>query len=171
MADAHRRAWAQEVLDTFETRIAPRLSGFPAQVVHNDLNPHNVVVDPDDTERVCGILDFGDMVATPRICDVAIAASYQLAHGLDALCDYVGAYQAALPLDPAELDALYDLVAMRMATSVLISEWRAGRYPENADYILRNHPAAVRGLERLAESGRAGFDAAVRAACGKELRP
>lgn len=170
VGDAGRRALAEAALDRFEARVAPILPGLPAQVVHNDLNPHNVVVDPDDTDRVCGILDFGDMVATPRVCDTAIAASYQLAHGLEALCDYVAAYHAALPLAPAELETLYDLVAMRMATSVLISEWRAGRYPENAEYILRNHPAAVTGLERLAHAGRAAFDAAVRAACATELR-
>jgi Ser/Thr protein kinase RdoA (MazF antagonist) len=146
--------------------VAPRLPDLRWQVIHNDLNPHNVVVAPDDTDRVSGILDFGDMVHTPLVCDVAIAASYQLGGaGLEGLCDYVGAYAAVAPLEAAELDLLYDLVAMRMATSVLISEWRAALYPENAEYILRNHPAAVQGLANLAALGREAFDAAVRQAC------
>jgi Ser/Thr protein kinase RdoA (MazF antagonist) len=167
-----RRAQAQQALDAFDARVAPQLPGLRWQVVHNDLNPHNVVVAPDDTDRVSGILDFGDMVHAPLVCDVAIAASYQLGGaGLAGLCDYAGAYAAVTPLEAAELDLLYDLMAMRMATSVLISEWRAALYPENAEYILRNHPTAVKGLADLAGLGREAFDAAVRAACDPETRP
>jgi Ser/Thr protein kinase RdoA (MazF antagonist) len=166
VGEATRRAQAELALDAFDARVAPRLPDLRGQVVHNDHNPHNVVVAPDDTDRVSGILDFGDMVHTPLVCDVAIAASYQLGGaGLEGLCDYVGAYAAVAPLEAAELNLLYDLVAMRMATSVLISEWRAALYPENAEYILRNHPAAVQGLANLAALGREAFDAAVRQAC------
>jgi Ser/Thr protein kinase RdoA (MazF antagonist) len=157
-----RRRQCERALDAFDARVAPRLGSLRSQVVHNDLNPHNVVVDPADPDRVSGILDFGDMVRTPLVCDVAIAASYQLGGaGLDGLCDYLAAFHAILPLTAEELSVLYDLVAMRMAMSVLISEWRASLHPENADYILRNHPSAARGLARLAELGREAFDQAV----------
>lgn len=166
VTDDTRRGQAAAALDAFDRHVAPALPTLRTQVVHNDLNPHNVVVDPADTDRVSGILDFGDMVATPLICDVAIAGSYQLGGaGLRGLCDYLGAYHAVLPLEGAELARLYDLVAMRMAMSVLISEWRAALHPGNAEYILRNHPAAARGLACLAETGRAAFAAAVNEAC------
>lgn len=169
VADPGRRAQCEQALDAFDANVAPILPRLRAQVVHNDLNPHNVVVDPADTDRVSGVLDFGDMVRTPLICDVAIAGSYQLGGaGLDGLCDYLGAYHRTSPLEGEELDRLFDLAAMRMAMSVLISEWRAGRYPENAEYILRNHPAAARGLAYLADLGRAAFDREVRRACAVE---
>lgn len=171
VADAARRRLAEQALDAFDARVASSLPRLRSQIVHNDLNPHNVVVDPADTDRVSGILDFGDMVRTPLVCDVAIAASYQLAGGVGALCDYLGAYHRANPLDEAELEPFHDLVTMRLATSVLIAEWRAARYPQNAPYILRNHPAAVGGLALLAGLGRDAFDAQVRAACGTEPRP
>lgn len=164
--DAGRRAQAQAALDAFDANVAPALSALRWQVVHNDLNPHNVVVDPDDTDRISGILDFGDMVRTPLVCDVAVAGAYQLGGaGLDGFCDYLGAYHAALPLDAVERRLLHDLVVMRMAMSVLISEWRAALYPENAAYILRNHPAAARGLAQMAEIGREAFDRAIHRTC------
>lgn len=168
IVDGARRFACEQALDAFDVRIAPVLPELRSQVVHNDLNPHNVVVDPNLTDRVCGILDFGDMVRSPLICDVAIAGAYQLGGaGLGGLCDYLGAYHRRSALDPRELEVLFDLVAMRMAMSVLISEWRASRYPENASYILRNHPAAVRGLSYLADLGRQAFDREVRRACGQ----
>ena len=44
------------------------------QVVHNDVNVDNVVVD--DAGEVSGILDFGDMVRTAVVADLAVAMSY-----------------------------------------------------------------------------------------------
>ncbi len=40
----------------------PQLAGLRHQVIHNDLNLHNVLVDPKDGARVAGVIDFGDMV-------------------------------------------------------------------------------------------------------------
>ncbi|MCF3955376.1 aminoglycoside phosphotransferase, partial [Pseudomonas aeruginosa] len=39
---AHRRL-AAAALDRFETEAMPRLADLPRQVIHNDLNPHNVL--------------------------------------------------------------------------------------------------------------------------------
>lgn len=39
----------------------------------NDFNMDNVLVDPALPSRISGVLDFGDMVHTPLICDMAIA--------------------------------------------------------------------------------------------------
>lgn len=151
---------ATETLDRFDRDIAPKLAGLRAQVVHNDLNPHNVLVDPTDPDRIAGILDFGDMVLTPLICDAAIAAAYQIdpARSLESLTGFAAAYHAVLPLTPSEIAVLRDLTATRMLTTLAIASARAARYPENAPYILRNIPAAVAGLQALAAAPRTALD-------------
>ena len=153
-----RRALPQRALATFAATVAPVLGGLRWQVIHNDLNAHNVVVEAADPETVSGILDFGDMVRSPRICDAAVAASYLVSQGdgpLGGVTDYLAAYHAVAPLDDSEIAVLFDMIMARLAMTVLITTWRAGLFPDNAPYILRNNPSAWAGLERLAPLSRA----------------
>ncbi len=72
---------------------------------------------------------------------------------------------------------LYDLILARVFTTLLITGWRAARYPDNAAYILRNVPSARAGLEGLRRLGRErallAFSEAAgdRAALQEESRP
>ena len=153
LAAASARATAHGVLDRFDAHVVPALPGLRAQVIHNDFNPTNVLVDPADPDRVVGIIDFGDMVQAPLINDLAVASAYQLAGDVDplvAVAELAAAYHAVVPLRPVEIGLLFDLVATRLVMSVAISGWRAVRYPENRDYILRNSPAAWAALDRVA---------------------
>ena len=153
--DADRRALVKIALDRFNARAAPVLDTLPAQLIHNDLNPHNVIVS-EDGEGVRGIIDFGDMVHAPRVCDVAIAAAYHVGGvgGLTEAVDYVAAYEQKAPLGSAEADILTDLIVSRLAMTVLITNWRATLHPENSAYILRNAPAAWAGLEAIVPNDR-----------------
>lgn len=153
-APRDRAGLLEGVLDEFERQALPWLQRAPAQVIHNDLNPHNVVVD--DEGVVSGVIDFGDMVRAPRICDVAVAAAYHVRHDSAPLADarqYVDAFCASCPLSEGDLALLPRLVAMRLAMTVLITNWRAALYPDNRTYILRNEPAAWRGAVALMEAG------------------
>ena len=153
---ASLRPLATETLDRFDRDIGPRLAGCRVQIVHNDLNPHNVLVDPDDPARITGILDFGDMVETPLVCDAGVTAAYQIdpMAPRDSLTTFARAYHATLPLTAQELALLPDLAATRMLTTLAIASARAARYPDNAAYILRNVPAAAAGLTALAAAPR-----------------
>ncbi|MCK0207741.1 phosphotransferase [Starkeya koreensis] len=166
--DPTRRALATEFLDRFDAEVAPVLPGLRRQIVHNDLNPFNVLVAADDHDRVTGIFDFGDMVETALVNDVAVACSYQLAPGDDPLAgviDFAAAYCRVRPLDETELGLLFDLTAARMLTTVAVTNWRALRYPENRAYILRNSPSAWDGLQRFAVIGPERARARLVAAC------
>ena len=156
IADPDLRALATRSLDRFDADIAPALASLRAQVVHNDLNPHNVLTDPANPDAITGILDFGDMVQTPLICDVAITASYQITPDdvLQSLLTFAAAYHAVLPLTKPELHLLCDLIATRMLTTIAITSARAAAFPHNAPYILRNFAAARDGLCVLAALNR-----------------
>jgi hydroxylysine kinase len=147
----HLQGVATIVMDRFDA-LQPGLGALRWQVVHNDLNPHNVLVSEADPLAIAGILDFGDMVRTPLICDAAIAASYAIEPGkaLESLVNFASAYHEILPLTAPERRVFADLVATRMLTTLVVAHVRAARYPENAGYILRNVPSAAAGIMALA---------------------
>jgi hydroxylysine kinase len=150
---ADRRGLVAVCLGNFEARVLPVLPRLHRQPVHNDLNPHNIVVDAIDHERISGIIDFGDLTLTARINDLAIAAAHQVADSDDPLgpaCELIAAYHAVTPLDPTEVNILFTLMATRMAMTLVISSWQAHRHPENRDHILRNNNAAWARLRRIA---------------------
>lgn len=168
IADGHRRMQVEAFLCRFESEVEPHFPAMRGQLVHNDFNPHNILIGHDD-ETVSGIIDFGDMVLTPLVNDLAVAASYHVrqgGHPLDGIAEMVGAYHAVAPLLPLEVDLLFDLIAARFATTVVITHWRAQCHPTNSAYILRNNPRAWLGLERFAGLPRAEARAVFAAACG-----
>jgi hydroxylysine kinase len=169
--DPQQRGLARRFLDSFERHAQPVLNQLRAQVIHNDLNPHNVLVCAQNPDRIAGIIDFGDMVQAPLVNDLAVAAAYhptQAGHALAAMADLVAGYDAEQPLEDEELALLYDLIAARMVVSVAISGWRAARHPENRDYILRNNRLAWIGLQSLASISRAQAQDFFRRLCRKD---
>lgn len=131
--------------------MTPRLPALRTQLVHNDFSPDNVLVSA-AADRVCGIIDFGDVTVTALVNDVAIAAANHLSGRPDLLgpvVDLVSGYHATTPLTAAELELLPDLILGRVVARLVISEWRAERFPGNRAYILRNTSAAWQYLTRL----------------------
>ncbi len=152
ISDDADRELLEAQLDRFDEVVSPRFGSLRSQVVHNDLSGDNLLVDPDHEEVVAGIIDFGDMVKTPAVADLAVAAAYQLDDSdnpLDAALDVVRGFNEVKPLDEAEAGLLYDLILTRMVTRIAISEWRAKKFPENQKYILRNIPRAWAQFKRL----------------------
>lgn len=169
--DLRRRALAERFVDRFEQFVLPAMPSLRAQVIHNDLNPHNVLVADDDHDHVTGVIDFGDAVLAPLVNDPAVAAAYRNAdagHPLETVSEFIAGYHAVLPLDEAEFEILFDLVATRMILTVLITSWRAAIQPENREYILRNAPSAWAGLERFAALDRVEAQAYLRRNCRPE---
>jgi hydroxylysine kinase len=152
------RALVLRCLDAFDERVASRLRSFRKQIVHNDLNRNNAIVDAADHDKIVAILDFGDMTRTALINDVAIAAANQLDetdNPLDGAADFVAGYRDVTPLLPDELETLIDLIITRVMMSVIITSWRAARFPHNRAHITRNTPANWRRLSLLTALPRA----------------
>lgn len=148
--DPALRRWLASTLERFVGEVQPRASALPAQVIHNDMNGSNVFL---AGSRVCGVIDFGDMVRAPRINEVAVAANYCMAAERDpaaAIGDVLDGYEALRPLGEPEVELLHDLVAARLALRILMYQWRAALFPENRDYILRHGEAARRLADTFA---------------------
>lgn len=157
IVDAQRHALAKEFMNRFTDSVLPRLASLRSQVIHNDYHLYNVLVAPDDHTRIVGIIDFGDMLHAPLVGEVATAAAFHMGGSDDPFegsAQFVAAYHAALPLTGAEQEIVCDLMATRHLITVLISEWRAARYPENRAYIMRHNPAAWDALSHMADLSR-----------------
>jgi Ser/Thr protein kinase RdoA (MazF antagonist) len=151
--DGPRRALAESFMARFNEHVLPRLPALRSQVIHNDYHLYNVLVAPEDHQRIVGIIDFGDMLHAPLVGEVATAAAFHMAGSADPFegaAQFVGAYHATLPLSEMEQEIVADLMATRHLITVLISEWRARRYPENRAYIMRHNPASWEALTLMA---------------------
>lgn len=165
------RALILRILDRHATRVAPQLSWLRGALVHQDANDNNLLVAegaPGVAPEVTGIIDFGDMAWGRQINDLAVALAYAL---LD--CDdvyrtatpLIGAYAAEFPIEPAEAEVLFDLVAARLAASVVISSHRAKANPDNG-YLTVSQAPALRLLDRLDRTNPAFLAAFARHAAG-----
>lgn len=163
----------RRIFDRYDSRVAPELMTLRRQVIHNDLNPHNVLVDGASPTRVTGIIDFGDAVFAPLICEVATALAYQIGDGADLLehvVPFIAAYHQRRPLAPEEIALLPDLIATRMALTLTIAQWRASRYPDNREYLLRNVPRCWHSLQRIATYSHAQFVTRLQQVCPEDMR-
>ncbi len=133
------RERVEALFDAYAERVVPRLGELPSSVVHNDANDYNVLVGDGDGggREVVGLIDFGDMVATVTVSELATAAAYAMLDKDDPLAAaaaVAAGYDSAYPLAGAELEVLYDLVLTRLATSVASSAHLRKLHPEN-DYL------------------------------------
>lgn len=152
IADAELRDLANRVLGRFESRVLPQLPGLRAQVIHNDLGGNNALVDR-GAQAVAGIFDFGDMVHTPLVNDVAVTLAEMVLGESDPVqtaMHVLAGYNAVEALREEELALLFDLVTSRLAVGVTISAWRVKDHAENRDYIAGEDGAYQTALERLA---------------------
>ena len=143
-------------LARFEDDIGSTLEGLRSQVIYNDLNASNVLVNPDNPELLTGIIDFGDMVQSPLVIDVAVAAAYLCDDGDDPLASivrFLRGYTGVRKLQTDEIRLLYDLIITRNIMTIVITNWRAGQHPENRDYILRNEPRARATMNTFMDAG------------------
>lgn len=167
--DATLRDTVAETFATFADEALPHFSSLPAQVIHNDANPSNVLID--STQRITGVIDFGDMLHLPRIVEPAVAASYLRTDGDDPLA-LIGAmlsgYHERLPLLARELALLPLLIRTRLATTVAILHWRHSLRDAGDAYLAAaaaQEDDAATFLARLTRMG----DAAVARRLGERI--
>lgn len=151
---SERRAAMTRALDLFEMKALPLLPALRAQSIHNDLTLDNTLLSPDD--QIEGILDFGDLAHTALVIDISTALTSLLrgrADPLDAASAILEGYGSVTPLEPAELELLPYLFAVRLCALVAIAWWRIDRFPDNEDYIMESVDPAWEMLAWLDDSG------------------
>ena len=169
VAHPERRRLVESCLERFEQAVVPHYDQLRTSVIHNDANDHNLLVEPDadGAPRVCGIIDFGDVVETFLICELAIASAYAVHRQMDvvqAASQVISGYHRETPLEDLELDLLPHLICARLCTTVLMAARERQRDPHN-DYISVSVAPAWRALEQFACVETERVQAAFRCAC------
>jgi len=120
-------------------------------VVHNDANDYNVLVSLENKDRVCGIIDFGDLLYTKIVNNIAIAAAYAMMNKddpIEYLVCLVKGYHSEFPLLKDEVEILYSLACLRVCHSVVSSTCEFKKNPNN-DYVLVSAKPGWELLEKL----------------------
>lgn len=133
-------------------------------VIHGDANDYNVIV---RDGRVSGLLDFGDMVHSALVCDLAVALAYAMLdqpRPLAVAATIIGAYNRRLPLTTAEQDAIFALATARLCMSVCYAAYNERAKSDDAYQQVTAAPAWAL-LERLGEISPQTANAAIHAAC------
>ena len=167
--DPGLRARVERCFDDFERNALPAFPALRAQVIHNDLNPGNVLVTDGSPTRVAGVIDFGDMLRAPLVVDAAIAASYLRSEAADALAPaaaLVAGFDSTTPLEDEELALVHGLIRTRLATTIVMMHTRLSRQAGDDAYLRQNldsEGSAGRFLARLEAVTAGEFAGRVRA--------
>lgn len=121
-------------------------SGLRRSVIHGDANDYNVLVDP-ESMTVSGLIDFGDMVYSYTVGDLASAVAYVVLGEGDPR-DVIAGYRSEFGLLDEEREALWPLVRLRLAMSVCIAAHQIRQQPEN-EYLMISQQAIEKTLPRI----------------------
>ncbi len=172
--DPARRALVERLLDQYDGEVVPVLPALRQSVIHNDANDYNVLVNDARAELLAGrraavsVIDFGDMLRTCTVFEVAIAAAYALLdkpNPLASAAQVIAGYHSAYPLTEQELSLLYPLICARLCVSVVNSAQRKLDQPDDPYITISERPAWA-ALEKLATIPPSLAHYTFRQACG-----
>ncbi len=146
--DPNKRKIVEYFFLQFKEKVQPHFFDLRKSIIHNDANDWNVLT---KDEKIVGIIDFGDMVYSALIHNLAIAFMYIMMdkeYPIQAALPMLKAYHNILPLLERELEVLYYLVAGRLCTSVCKSAYSKKINPDN-EYISISEKPAWALLEKL----------------------
>jgi 4-aminobutyrate aminotransferase-like enzyme/Ser/Thr protein kinase RdoA (MazF antagonist) len=139
----HRRALVEPLFAEWEKIEWSRLR---FSVIHNDANDYNILVrgaEPSD-RRVTAILDYGDVVHTATVCNLAVALAYVMLdkpNPISAAAQVVAAYHETYSLTESEIEVLYTLAVTRLCCSVCYAAKQTRDVPDNEYLNISNAPA------------------------------
>ncbi len=169
VADAGLRALVIDLASRVQARDGARLARLRRAVVHNDPNDYNVLVSAGSSRSVSGVLDFGDIVHSYAVADLAIAIAYVVLDAPDPLDTAVAVfrgYARGRQLDDDEVAALFGLVLLRLCASVCIAARQQRQRPDD-EYLSISQAPIARTLPRLAAIGLDEAEEAFRRARGR----
>ena len=144
LPDEHRAELVRGVIQDFERFIKPQLPKFRHGVLQADFNDANIII---EQNRVHGVIDFGDIVYSARVNDVAIATAYAMLSSfgqkdpLGAARLFLQPFCALYPLQEIEIEHLYTLICCRLAISCTLGAYSYQQQPENTYLLLHAQPA------------------------------
>lgn len=179
ITDKTMRQLVGKLADEFERDTAPLLPKLRRGAIHNDANDYNVLVGGGSdlysrNQQVVGLVDFGDMVFSCTVGDLAIGIAYAVLNKPDPLAvavQIVSGYHTENPLTEIELAALFGLIKLRLCVSACMAAQQQQQRPDD-EYLTISQQPIRNTLPQLAAIHPRFAVAAFRHACGlkKEFR-
>jgi 4-aminobutyrate aminotransferase-like enzyme/Ser/Thr protein kinase RdoA (MazF antagonist) len=175
IADKNLRELVNKLLADYEHNAAPLLPSLRKSAIHNDANDYNVLVGGGNdfysrNQSVVGLIDFGDIVYSYTVGDLAIAMAYAIldkSDPLTAAAQIVKGYNAEYTLDENEITALFYMICMRLCMSVCIAAHQQNQRPDD-EYLSVSQEPIRKTLPKLAQIHPRFAEYAFRNACGLE---
>ena len=169
-----RREIVERIISEFEGDLLGRLTALPTHAIHNDINDYNMLVDAGTGEpRLSGVVDFGDMIDSPAVAELAIAGAYAVLgqeRPIVALAALVAGYDSVRPLSDEEFALIYPLVLTRLAVSVTNSAIVKREKPDDP-YVTVSEQPAWNFLETNSSLPPDWVLACLRVSCGRAGHP
>jgi Ser/Thr protein kinase RdoA (MazF antagonist) len=140
--------WLREMVLTYPKDLCLSVEKLRKSVIHGDANDYNVLVEGNE---VVGLIDFGDMVYSYSVGELAIAVAYVVLGKEDpyaAAAPVIEGYTSEFALTKDEVDALWPLVRLRLCMSVCIAAHQQAQQPEN-EYLGVSQSLIAETLPRL----------------------
>lgn len=163
-----RRERAKWAFDYWATEAQPALPRLPRSFIHGDANDENILTRGD---RVVGLLDFGDSLDNPIVCELAVALAYVMLDApspLAAGAEVVAAYHRIRPLDVCELRVLFALICGRLVNTLVVAAERRRLDPARESWFVTEE-RAWRLLDKLIETQPIAANRALAAGTGLDL--
>lgn len=148
--EPQKRQIVQYFVALYKNEVMPRFPNLRRSIIHGDINDYNTLVTADKS-KVAGVFDFGDVIESHTIHELAIAAAYgaqQYVEPLVAINHIVSGFHKIYPLTSDEIQVLFPLIAIRICVSVTFSAINRVENPENT-YIQISEKPGWDLLEKL----------------------
>tara|TARA_Y100000590_G_scaffold273170_1_gene306677 strand:+ start:741 stop:1760 length:1020 start_codon:yes stop_codon:yes gene_type:complete len=140
------------VLESYNKNVKNKLSDIRFSVIHGDANNFNIVVSKNE---VIGLLDYGDSIYAPTVCELTVALAYSLMNTSDIVnkcCSMLKSYNLIYPLKKNEIQLISTLIAARLSITVIMAYKQKQKYPDN-EYLIISENDAWNLLYKLRDIG------------------
>ena len=173
--DDTRIMMCSTVFSAFKHLVIPVADKLRMGILHNDLNEQNIIAleSGPDPQKFPGAvklacIDFGDVVVSWRVNEVAIALAYCSLNKADPVRDMsimLAGIQSVYPLTPSEMRVLPCLIAARLVTSLVMGMYSyhmqivgetmdgGSRSSKGNEYVLTTQKHAWAALTRILSVG------------------
>lgn len=124
---------------------------LPRQVIHNDGHAGNLLRHDRGSGELTGVIDFGDMVHTVRVADIAVCGASFAPHQADpieAIAALTLGYHRRATLSVEERAAVADSVLARLTLSTLMVDYQIAHAPHIAEAVTAERAGTLAGLAR-----------------------
>ncbi|MCB1608815.1 MAG: aminotransferase class III-fold pyridoxal phosphate-dependent enzyme [Xanthomonadales bacterium] len=131
LADEELHELLTRILSQYREQTRPLLERLPLAVIHNDANDYNLIV---RDQQVLGLIDFGDMLYSQRVNEVAVAMAYATLGKADPVAaaqQVVAGFHAEQPLEPEEMGVAFNLMTLRLGLSACMAARQQALRPDD----------------------------------------